>query len=83
MDDNDEIFNSPDLPAELSALAALVEAETPPTFRQRARFPLLLLLIFLIDLGLVILFEDFINKPPDKVADVEMGRAVLRERQAA
>ena len=67
MDEQDEIFTSPDLPAELSALSTWVENRERPPFRQRVRVPLLMALVLLLEFGLIFLFEDFINKPPEKM----------------
>ena len=56
MDEQDEIFTSPDLPAEISALSSWIDAERKPTLQERIRFPLLMVLIFLFEIGLVFLF---------------------------
>ena len=67
MDEQDEIFTSPDLPAELSTLSTWVENRERPTLRQRARVPVLMALVLLLEFGLIFLFEDFINRHPDKI----------------
>jgi hypothetical protein len=65
---NDDIFNAPEIPAELSALARSVEQQ-PLTFRERFRFPLFVILILLIESVIFLMFEEFINKPPIKLEE--------------
>ena len=56
-----DIFSSPLPPAEMAAFARFDE---PRPLRERARLPVLALLILLIEILLFILFEDYVRRHP-------------------